>query len=66
MNACRLPPGHPEGYLEALANLYRDFGLELSGAGGSLVPGIGEGVRSMAFIERAVDANRQGWAALHI
>ncbi len=66
INACRLPSGHPEGYLEALANLYRDFGRELSGEGESLVPGILEGVRSMAFIERAVNANRQGWVALKI
>jgi predicted dehydrogenase len=66
INACRLPSGHPEGYLEALANLYRDFGQELSGAGKSLVPGILEGVRSMAFIERAVNANRQSWVALEI
>jgi len=35
-------------------------------AGNSLVPDILEAVRSMAFIERAVNANRQSWVALEI
>lgn len=64
--ASRLPAGHPEGYLEALANLYRDVARELSGDGDSQVPGIIEGVRSMAFVDRAVTANRQGWVTLRV
>src|SRR5271168_5040052 len=64
----RLPMGHPEGLLEAFANIYRDFAnavrarfsdpaAQLS----NLVPGIREGVRSMAFVERAVTNSRAGW-----
>ncbi|GGW83774.1 oxidoreductase [Alteromonas halophila] len=51
---CRVPGGHPEGYLEAMANLYTDFAAAIRGkltgtAPG--VPGIAEGVRGMAFID---------------
>lgn len=51
---CRLPAGHPEGYLEAMANLYRDFATAIRASergtpGG--VPGIHAGMRGMAFIE---------------
>lgn len=64
--ATRLPGGHPEGYLEAFANLYRDFATRLRGGEAPLLPGIGEGVRSMQFIERAVTASRKmsGWVNL--
>lgn len=55
--ATRLPGGHPEGYLEAFANLYRDFALMLRGERAPLLPGIVEGVRSMAFVEAAVHAS---------
>ncbi len=54
---CRLPSGHPEGYLEAFANLYRDFagairdGVAPSSRG---VPGIAEALRGMAFLEASV------------
>ena len=62
----RLPPGHPEGYLEAFANLYRNFAAQVrahvNGAplhGTALeVPGIDAAVRGMAFIETAVAASR--------
>ena len=59
--ATRLPGGHPEGYLEAFANLYKDFADLLDGHGeAGLVQGVEEGVRGMAFIETAVDASRTG------
>ena len=62
----RLPTGHPEGFIEAFANLYRDFADAITGQGGALVPDIGEGVRGMAFVERAVAASRDdaGWVLL--
>jgi predicted dehydrogenase len=64
--ATRLPGGHPEGYLEAFANLYRDLARVLRGGEAPLLPGIAEGIRSMRFIERAVSASRNmaGWVAL--
>jgi predicted dehydrogenase len=61
----RLPAGHPEGYIEAFANLYRVFGEQVraraNGAtrqGTALeVPGIDAALRGMAFIETAVAAS---------
>jgi predicted dehydrogenase len=66
--ATRLPTGHPEGFIEAFANLYRDF-AEAILAGRSeagLVPDIADGVRAMAFVETAVAASRDGagWVEL--
>jgi predicted dehydrogenase len=65
----RTPAGHPEGYLEAFAVLYREFADALmawkAGRGSTLpttLPGIEAGVRGMRFIERAIESNRQeGW-----
>ena len=65
----RLPGGHPEGYIEAFAVLYREFadGLIAWRAGKTnplpaTLPGIVAGVRGMRFIERAIESNRvAGW-----
>ncbi|AEG50934.1 oxidoreductase domain protein [Sphingobium chlorophenolicum L-1] len=65
--ATRIPGGHPEGYLEAFANIYRDFADSLrEGVPSALVPGIEDGVRSLAFVEAAVTASRtaSGWVSL--
>lgn len=66
--ASRTPGGHPEGYLEAFANLYRDFARQLRGEPGSLVPGVEDGLRGMAFVATAVAASREarGWVDLDI
>lgn len=62
----RLPTGHPEGFIEAFATIYRDFADAIEGRAGGLVPDINEGVRGMAFVERAVAASRDdaGWVSL--
>ena len=62
----RTPGGHPEGYLEAFANLYRDFAKLLRGEPGSLLPGLADGLRGMAFVDTAVraSASQSGWVAL--
>lgn len=66
--ATRLPGGHPEGYLEAFANLYRDFARILSGEQAPLLPGIDDGVRGMAFVATAAAASdaKSGWVDLRI
>ena len=63
----RLPGGHPEGYIEAFAVLYREFADGLiawrEGKADPLpatLPGIVAGVRGMRFVERAIESNRSG------
>jgi predicted dehydrogenase len=61
----RTPGGHPEGYLEAFANLYRNFALTLSARLDGVkpteemldFPTVEEGVRGMAFIDNVVRSN---------
>lgn len=63
---CRTPAGHPEGYLEAFANLYRNFVLcvraEINGDKPKDewldFPGVEEGVRGMAFIEHVIASGK--------
>ena len=52
----RTPSGHPEGYIEAFANLYRAFAAAIRGDGDRRYPGVVDGLRTMRFIE-AVIAN---------
>jgi len=62
----RLPAGHPEGYLEGFANLYRNFadavrGQELPEAP---FPTVADGVRGVRFIEKVVaSAEQESWLA---
>ncbi|MFM2346803.1 MAG: hypothetical protein RL654_1556 [Pseudomonadota bacterium] len=65
--ATRTPGGHPEGYLEAFAQLYRDFARDLRQLDQpASVPGVEDGVRSLAFVETVLaSASRDGaWTAL--
>ncbi len=63
---CRTPGGHPEGYIEAFANIYRNFGLTLlAKIEGKKptpemldFPGAEDGVRGMAFIENVVASGK--------
>jgi predicted dehydrogenase len=69
----RVPAGHPEGYIEAFANLYRNFALCVSAQLNNETPqpawldfpGIEEGVRGMAFIECVVASgkSKEKWLA---
>ncbi|MBY9063777.1 Gfo/Idh/MocA family oxidoreductase [Sphingomonas yunnanensis] len=63
----RTPAGHPEGYIEAFANIYRGFAAAIRAASPAMwYPGVDDGVRTMAFVE-AVVANAQSdvkWSAL--
>jgi predicted dehydrogenase len=66
--ATRIPSGHPEGYLEAFAQIYTDI-AELLWAQregrvpdplATLVPGVEEGARGVKFIEAALQSSRNG------
>jgi predicted dehydrogenase len=72
-SATRIPAGHPEGFLEAFGNVYREFAQQLraagsagGGPGAGAVPGIKAALRGMAFIEGAVASSAAGtrWQAL--
>jgi predicted dehydrogenase len=62
---CRTPGGHPEGYLEAFGNIYRNFALTLSAridgteATKEMLdfPRVEEGIRGMAFIDNVVESS---------
>ncbi|NWK97561.1 oxidoreductase [Sphingobium lactosutens] len=64
----RTPSGHPEGYIEAFANLYRAFAArirsgeaaaETAKGGADWCPSIADGLRTMAFVETVI-ANAAG------
>jgi predicted dehydrogenase len=65
-HATRIPAGHPEGYLEGFAQLYRDVAEQLQArwAGRApdplacLVPTVEDGARGMKFIEAVVESSR--------
>ena len=67
----RIPAGHPEGYLEAFANLYRNFTLTVRAKKNGETPkeewldfpGVEEGIRGMAFVENVVASSEseQKW-----
>jgi len=61
----RVPPGHPEGYLEGFANLYSEIAEAIRAAKAgrkpdkaSHFPTIDDGVKGLAFIEAAVKSSR--------
>jgi predicted dehydrogenase len=61
----RTPPGHPEGYLEAFANIYLEFAAALQGDG-ELSASVDSAVRGMAFIDALVEsqANNSAWTEI--
>jgi predicted dehydrogenase len=71
----RTPGGHPEGYLEAFANLYRNFALALSAKIDGTTPNehidfpsFEDGIRGMAFIDHVVKSGQSSekWTKFEI
>lgn len=65
----RMPAGHPEGYIEGFANLYRDAaqliharrsGQKSDAAAFTLVPHVIDGAKGICFIEACVASSAQG------
>lgn len=62
----RLPNGHPEGYLEAFANIYRNFARtvrkRMNGETPTEIeldfPDINDGIRGMLFVESVIAAGK--------
>ena len=59
----RVPAGHPEGFIEALAELYRDTADTLAGKGSGLLPSARDGVEGLRFVTAAV-ASSGAWVPL--
>ena len=72
--AIRIPAGHPEGYLEAFANVYRNFAMclraRLKGETPDPIyqdyPTVSDGVRGMLFIQKVVEssASTEKWTKM--
>ncbi len=69
----RIPPGHPEGYLEGFASIYGEMAVAIRAARGGrplepevAFPGVADGVAGMAFIAAAVQSSTEGgvWVPL--
>ena len=69
----RVPPGHPEGYLEGFANIYSEVARAIKARRSSkkldkdvAFPGIADGVAGMAFIEACVKSSARNarWTKL--
>ena len=63
---CRTPGGHPEGYLEAFANIYKNFATTLMAKINGTTPpkeahdfpSVDDGIRGMAFIDNVVASSK--------
>jgi predicted dehydrogenase len=73
-NFTRTPAGHPEGYLEAFANIYRAFskavrdykpGVKINTKDYDF-PGVDDGVHGMSFVQTVVESSKstQKWTKL--
>jgi predicted dehydrogenase len=73
-HATRIPAGHPEGYLEAFAQLYTDLAERIVAhrerrspdPASTLVPGVEDGVEGVRFMEAALKSSRRDaeWTSL--
>jgi predicted dehydrogenase len=69
----RLPPGHPEGFIEAFANIYRGFFSSIrcgatveQSASAIAFPTIHDGVEGVRFVTRALESAARGgeWVSM--
>jgi predicted dehydrogenase len=63
----RVPPGHPEGYLEGFATIYTEVAAAIRAARGRkkpdksvLFPTVRDGVKGVAFIEAVLKSSARG------
>jgi len=69
--ASRTPPGHPEGYLESFANIYRNFIDDVRRVAGGQAPardypGVEAGLRGLRFVTQAVASSKAGSAWMRV
>ncbi|HXJ99268.1 MAG TPA: Gfo/Idh/MocA family oxidoreductase [Gelidibacter sp.] len=70
--ASRIPSGHPEGYLEAFANVYKNFAIHLNAFLTKTTiktpdyPTVSDGIRGVQFIHAAVESDQQNAAWINM
>ena len=71
----RVPPGHPEGYLEGFANIYAEAARAIRAAKsgtavpeGTTFPGLKDGLQGVAFVDACVrsSARNGAWVGLNV
>ncbi|TVR35011.1 MAG: gfo/Idh/MocA family oxidoreductase [Spirochaetaceae bacterium] len=72
--AGRIPPGHPEAFIEAFANVYRNAGLSIKALKEGRTPDefesdfptVADGARGVKFIEKTIESGKssQKWIGL--
>lgn len=70
----RVPSGHPEGYLEAFAQLYRDAAAQIHAVEAGQpapevthgMPDVNDGVAGLKFMSAVMESHRQGSRWLHV
>jgi predicted dehydrogenase len=71
----RVPPGHPEGYLEGFANIYAEAARAITARktgtvlpAGTTFPGLNEGLEGVAFVDACVrsSARNGAWVGLNL
>jgi hypothetical protein len=70
----RIPPGHPEGYLEAFAQIYTDIAEQISARQANrppsreslLVPTVEDGVAGVQFISAVLASSSQNAAWINL
>ena len=75
IRASRLPSGHPEGFIEAFANIYLGVAADIRARQAGVAPDaiaadyprVEDGARGVRFIEKALESSRstQKWTALN-
>ena len=66
----RIPGGHPEGYLEGFATIYREAAALIRSGGqvtDTLLPTVSDGLAGMDFIRACIESSRSNsaWVALN-
>ena len=59
---CRTPAGHPEGYLEALGNLYCNIAraIRQENSENCLFPNADDGIEAISFVDKVVESHLKG------
>lgn len=68
LDGAKLPPGHPEGIFDSMANIYKGVARAVRDQeyNSGEFPTMKDGVRGMSFVEKSVESNKKGnvWVAL--